>query len=372
MYAEKRPNGKWRGRYRDNDGQLRSAGTFTSKEAALAAAQERLDALDQPSDSVARMPLSYYFREHWLTQPHVTPATQVNYEGVFRNHVEGTLGHIPVEEVTTKQVRAIIKTHINEGRPHLANKIKACIGSVYRTLQEEEEVDFNPARGIKVKIPDPEPFIPIMPEDFHDILTQLPNEETRFFATFLAGTGLRYGEASALRVSDFDVSTNEIRVVRRVSRISRRASGDGTRHHISPTTKSGYNRLVPASAELAQAIVDYVNDRDLDGDDLIFRHRDLFPSDPHSRHDSDLVLWERWHEVFIKAVKDAGFESKGWTTHHLRHANATLLVSAGIDIIEIQRRLGHRSITTTQRYAHRVKASQSKAAAATNVFMPTK
>lgn len=367
MFAEKRGN-KWRGRYRDNDGVLRNAGTFTTKREALQAAKARLDSLEQPGDDIATMPLAFYFREHWLKQPHVTPATQQSYEGAFRNHIEPFIGHVPLNELTSKQVRAVLRPHLNEGRLYLANKIKACIGSIYRTLQEEEELDFNPARGIKVKKPDPEPFVPIMPEDFHKILQHLPNDECRFLAVFLAGTGLRWGEATGMKVADFDASTQELRVVRRVMRLTKDFSPNGARHLLVATTKSGFNRLVPASDELSLALMDYVESHDLDGEDLIFRHTDLFGGPQVD--DLNNVLWERWNSVLKAAVIAAGYGNRKWRTHSLRHANATLLVAAGVDVVEIQRRLGHRSIITTQRYMHRVKASQSKAAAVTDAFLP--
>ncbi len=36
----------------------------------------------------------------------------------------------------------------------------------------------------------------------------------------------------------------------------------------------------------------------------------------------------------------------------MRHAYATHLIEAGVDLIEVQKILGHRSILTTVRYTH--------------------
>lgn len=57
------------------------------------------------------------------------------------------------------------------------------------------------------------------------------------------------------------------------------------------------------------------------------------------------------------------------TPHSLRHSYATHLIEAGVDLIEVQKILGHHSILTTARYTHLTDQTKQQAIARINALM---
>jgi site-specific recombinase XerD len=130
--------------------------------------------------------------------------------------------------------------------------------------------------------------------------------------------GLRASEVLGLRVTDIDSSRMLVWVRQ---------------------GKGGKDRGVPLSTALLEA--------------LRAHWQRLQPSTwlfPGQRPNGQRSLGNLQRTVH-RAVVAAGFTKKV-SLHTLRHSYATHLLEAGVDVVSIQRLLGHRNLQTTARYLH--------------------
>ena len=192
--------------------------------------------------------------------------------------------------------------------------------------------------------------------------------------------------------------------------------GEGNNFLVKEYPKDGETRRVKISPDLARRIVEHIEDHELGSDDLLFWFQDLTEPDPSARavgNPDELGLTEpntagrRYRHgttsgynagkckcrpcrdaiAAYRAAKRAasgaeprrrrrrtdedGHISRDWfrqqvwkkaltvaaigihvRPHDLRHAHASWLLAGGADLQQVKERLGHGSITTSERYLH--------------------
>ncbi len=130
-------------------------------------------------------------------------------------------------------------------------------------------------------------------------------------------TGMRMGEILELTWRGVDFNRRTITVLR---------------------SKNGERRTIPVNETVLTVLKQKAKVRGLTTE-LVFCSRAFTPIESgHLRRS------------FRSAVKKAQIED--FHFHDLRHTFATRLVQAGVDLYKVQRLLGHKSSTMTQRYAH--------------------
>lgn len=167
----------------------------------------------------------------------------------------------------------------------------------------------------------------------HELLHRLAVAAGRFrtLVLVLGYCGLRFGEASALRVRDVDLQGRRITVRRSATYVTGQGMVEGT-------TKTKAARTVPVPAFLAPLLTTEIGDRE--PWDLVFpprRGEYLGPGEL------------RW--AFDPAATTIGVP--GLKPHELRHTCASLAIASGANIKVVQRLLGHKTAALTlDRYGH--------------------
>ena len=160
-------------------------------------------------------------------------------------------------------------------------------------------------------------------EEVQRLIAQAGHQTHRTMLLTTYAAGLRLNEVLHLRVPDIDSGRMTLRVEQ---------------------GKGGKDRYTVLSPHLLEALRAYWR---------VARPTTwLFPGKDATRPRDPSGL----QRAYTLAKRRAGITKPGGI-HALRHAFATHLLEAGVDLHTIQRLLGHRSITTTTRYWHLTHAS---------------
>jgi len=272
-YVIKRQN-RFTGYYR-HAGKRLSAGTWdTETEAMYHAIQSERSGLPKPSKS--QLTLSAYI-DQWLPTADLMPITKKGYRSILDNYVLPRIGDQEVTSISIREISQLLSDLKSEkvGSATLG-QVKASLGSAFSKLVQTGELSSNPTQGIKIKIKQADLTNVLDPDDFKEIVKHLPTEGAQLFAQFLVASGLRFGEATEVRVKDFNFKTGELFVQRRVSDLGANYN-NGVRFMVIEATKSGYKRSLMISKPLLQDIQAYVLAKALAKDDLLFSRTSVVP-----------------------------------------------------------------------------------------------
>ena len=204
--------------------------------------------------------------------------------------------------------------HISTVRTRLA-----CIIAFLHYLIEQEVISGSVLkRGIKLKLPDVLPRA-MNPADVRKLLCVIDDIRDRALFLLLLRTGIRIGEALGLTLNDLDIRDRKV--------------------HLYEGEKNSMGRVVYLSDDALFAIKLWLRGRDKNKE-FIFYGR----SHGH-------LCYSTARGLFVKYLKKAGLDQKGYTIHCLRHTFASELLNAGMRLECLQQLLGHHDIEVTRRYA---------------------
>ncbi|MEU6015992.1 site-specific integrase [Streptomyces sp. NPDC047515] len=184
-------------------------------------------------------------------------------------------------------------------------------------------------------------------DEYQRIAAEITDPDARALADWLVGTGMRFGEATALQVRDLTLTSDRPTAsIQRAWKKAEKGSAAGAFYPGPPKTKKA-RRLValsPVQVEMARKLVavrkptDFVFRARMGGE---WRHANFYN--------------RKWKPAVAEAVKKG--LPKAPRIHDLRHTHVAWLIGANVPLPAIQLRLGHESIqTTVDRYEHLVRA----------------
>ncbi len=332
----KRPNGKWRARYRDDAGKEHSR-HFDRK----VDGQRWLDEVTtsivsgQYVDPAAgRMTFRAYAEQWRAVQPH-RETTRARTRSALENQAYPWLGDRPLADVRPSEVQAWI-AHISATlSPATVHVIHGVVSGIFKAAVRDRRVAANPCETTKLPRRERAQVVPMTMQQLAALADAMP-PHLRALVLFAGATGLRQGEAFGLTGDRVDFLRRTVRVDRQVQP----TAGGGW--DLRPPKTSSSVRTVP----LPRTTVD-----------LLSAHLAAYPAGPHGFVFADergepLRRSAFGQSIWHPARRRAGLPD-GLTFHDLRHLYASLLIRHGESVKVVQARLGHADASETlNTYSH--------------------
>jgi integrase len=320
---------RYRVRYRTPDHKsTQKRGFKTKREAELFAATVEVAKAkgEYIAPSLGRITVAELAPE-WLNrkEQHTSPSHYRMLESAWRVHVSPRWGKIAVADVDLISVEAWISSlSANGAGVTTVLRAHGVLSGILADAVKSKRLPTNPAKGVD-NLPHKtgKRRVYLSADDVHRLADE--SGQYRALVLVLAYTGIRWGEAVALRVRD-------VEFLRRRISVSENAVQLGVNHAVGPT-KGRKTRSVPVPAFVLNELS--VQCQGKAPGNLVFPARDggYLPRPKSS------AGW------FAVAVTKA--EVQKITPHDLRHTCASLAVSAGVNVLALQRMLGHTSAKVT-------------------------
>jgi integrase len=360
--VRKQPSGKWLGRYNDPDKRLRSK-SFATKGQARAWAEEQEAACRAGSwtDPKRTAITLGEWAPHYFETLAVKPKTMEGYRSLYDTQVAPRWAQTRLDRITLPEVKKWVAgmERVDGGALSASRKRAAhrLLSAMLDLAVEDKRLVRNPAQSLSGKR---NAFLPRQPkdrahryptdEDLARLADQVEQDTSRSMGKsdatlvlLLGYCGLRWGEATALRVSDLDLLHRKLSVNRAAVEINGVLSYDLPKTHA--------RRTVTVPSFLAERLAEITAGRAPGA--LVF----TTPQGAPVRSGAFRT------KVFYPALEACGIERL--RIHDLRHTAASLAVASGANVKDVQDMLGHESAAMTlDTYAALLEGRQSAIAEA--------
>jgi integrase len=279
----------------------------------------------------------------------IKPRTLELYQG-FHQKADEHIGHVELSKLTALQVQAAIRAIAATSGTATANKVRRMLYGAFKRAVVWRLIPFNPVDGVEPLKESPRRVDLWTPQQAAVFLdTARPH---RLYALFylILSTGLRQGEALALRWSD--LKDDHLLVRRTITRVGGRVE------FTTPKTSRG-ERIVTLSPDTVDVLEAHRQRQEAEHSQAadLYNAQGLVFCNEIGGIITPMALHHVWKRLQVKAgVPNVRL-------HDLRHMHVSLLVQRGLDPRTIADRIGHSDASfTLRRYAHVFEARRRHAA----------
>lgn len=317
----------WRARYRAPDGRERSR-TFARKVDAERwlrhelADQDRGRWVDPRAGSVT----FGEWADSWLRGLDLKPKTRAVYESALRSRVLPAFGEVELRHISPAAVRTWLAAMLEDGVTARARQARQVLSQALSQAVADGLIARNPCEGVKAPVVRPrrQRFLTVKQLDRLSAACGERQPSAGVLVLFLGWSGLRWGEAVALRVGAVD--GKRVRV--------REAATEVEGRLVFGSPKTHEERTVILPTLVSDQLTHLTEEREPDA--LVFT----------APRGGPLRSSNFARDVWRPAVVASGVPSD-LVVHDLRDTAASLAIASGASIKAVQRMLGHASAAMT-------------------------
>lgn len=362
-----RDNGSWVGRVtigKTPDGKIKTK-SFSGKTEAEVKKKIREFCKTDYKEEKKSVSLQTYIT-NWLTnykRTSLKPSSYDRLEITINTHIIPALGMIPINQVTSDDIQALITKLKQDNKSHSSvKKVYDALNAVMRHATIHDDIVKNPM--LLVAMPEKSLF---EQKEIRYFTTKevaaITEEVQRKYNTgrpvyaygdvymLMLNTGIRVGELAALKKQDWNVEERTLHVQRTAQIVKVRDSAGiatGGRQLVLSTTKTySGDRYIPLNKNALEALE---------------RLSEVYPNSEFlvCNEKGENVSPAKIERAFERVVKRLGLEKAG--THSLRHTFASMLFAKGVDVKTVSKLLGHANIQITlNTYIHLIDKADHKA-----------
>lgn len=288
-----------------------------------------------------RQTFEQYARD-WLERQTVRPRTLELYTWALNQHLIPHFGRRRLDQIAPEDIASFIAQMKKKGRKGWTTTTALRpLSIILAQAHRKGRIPVNPMsqleRGERPSHDDQRPKRILSLDEMQKLLVAADSEQYRCLLELLLTSGVRIGEALGLTLADLNIEHSLIQVRYQLGR-------DGTRTALKT---SEAERTIDIPPDLMRRLLALVTERGarFNPNALVFA----------SRNETGLER-KTVRAALDRAFKAAKLPEPKPTLHDLRHSHASMLIALDHNLVDIQRRLGHRKPDTTLRiYAHQWK-----------------